>query len=79
MNCKLKYFTARRTVNAVCVRQGSTVARQASDKEKAKDLPTYKDNDFVNDGVIIHIGEEAKAKITKTIQRDIDVSPLRSH
>uniref|UniRef100_A0A671N859 Phosphatidylinositol 5-phosphate 4-kinase type-2 alpha n=1 Tax=Sinocyclocheilus anshuiensis TaxID=1608454 RepID=A0A671N859_9TELE len=38
--------------------KGSTVAREASDKEKAKELPTYKDNDFINDGQKIYIDEE---------------------
>ena len=30
--------------------KGSTVDREASDKEKEKDLPKLKDNDFVKDG-----------------------------
>lgn len=29
--------------------KGSTVDREASEKEKEKELPTYKDNDFVNE------------------------------
>lgn len=56
--------------------QGSTVDRQASEKEKSKDLPTYKDNDFMNDGMDIHIGAEAKDRILLTIQADIDVSSV---
>uniref|UniRef100_A0A8C2ZWN4 Phosphatidylinositol 5-phosphate 4-kinase type-2 alpha n=1 Tax=Cyclopterus lumpus TaxID=8103 RepID=A0A8C2ZWN4_CYCLU len=40
--------------------KGSTVAREASDKEKAKELPTYKDNDFINDGQKICIDGENK-------------------
>ena len=54
--------------------QGSTVARQASDKEKQKELPTYKDNDFINDGVMIHIGKEAKERLEMTLKADVDVS-----
>ena len=56
--------------------QGSTVARQASDKEKAKDLPTYKDKDFMKDGVTINIGDDAKEKLMSTLQADVTVSSL---
>lgn len=54
--------------------KGSTVDREASDKEKEKDLPTYKDNDFVKEGMKIYIGEEAKAKLLETLTADVDVS-----
>ncbi|XP_012538381.1 phosphatidylinositol 5-phosphate 4-kinase type-2 alpha isoform X2 [Monomorium pharaonis] len=52
--------------------KGSTVDREASDKEKEKDLPTYKDNDFVKEGMKIYIGEEAKAKLIETLTADVD-------
>ena len=48
--------------------KGSTVDREASQKEREKDHPTFKDNDFLNDGVKIHIGEEAKEKLMKTLK-----------
>lgn len=54
--------------------KGSTVDREASDKEKEKDLPTYKDNDFVKEGMKIYIGEEAKTKLIETLTADVDVS-----
>ena len=50
------------------------MSRLASDKERAKDLPTYKDNDFLNDHVIIHIAPEAKRDILETLQGDVNVS-----
>ncbi|XP_050448014.1 phosphatidylinositol 5-phosphate 4-kinase type-2 beta isoform X4 [Cataglyphis hispanica] len=52
--------------------KGSTVDREASDKEKEKDLPTYKDNDFVKEGMKIYIGEEAKVKLIETLTADVD-------
>ncbi|XP_015116645.1 phosphatidylinositol 5-phosphate 4-kinase type-2 alpha isoform X1 [Diachasma alloeum] len=52
--------------------KGSTVDREASDKEKEKDLPTYKDNDFVKEGMKIYIGEEAKSKLIETLTADVD-------
>ncbi|XP_023334787.1 phosphatidylinositol 5-phosphate 4-kinase type-2 alpha isoform X2 [Eurytemora carolleeae] len=52
--------------------KGSTVDREASDKEKAKDCPTFKDNDFLNDGIKISIGDEAKDKLMDTLSADVD-------
>ena len=52
--------------------KGSTVDRDASEKEKLKKEPTLKDNDFVKDGVKIIIGEEAKGKLMETINADVD-------
>jgi 1-phosphatidylinositol-5-phosphate 4-kinase len=60
----------------VCFPQGSTVARQASEKERAKDLPKYKDNDFLNDGKQIKVGPEKREKLMKTIQSDAEVMIL---
>lgn len=52
--------------------KGSTVDREASEKERVKDCPTFKDNDFLNDGVKIHIGPEAKAVFMETLEADVD-------
>ncbi|XP_058798724.1 phosphatidylinositol 5-phosphate 4-kinase type-2 alpha isoform X2 [Phymastichus coffea] len=52
--------------------KGSTVDREASDKEKEKDLPTYKDNDFVKEKTKIYIGDEAKSKLIETLNADVD-------
>lgn len=56
--------------------KGSTVDREASDKEKGKDLPTLKDNDFLKDGGRILIGDEAKEKLMETLNADIGVSSI---
>ncbi|GLD54860.1 phosphatidylinositol 5-phosphate 4-kinase type-2 alpha isoform X2 [Lates japonicus] len=89
-------------------RGGSTVAREASDKEKqppppedvpprpksgnvqqrlqtlriatrfycamkhAKELPTYKDNDFINDGQKIYIDEENKKMFLEKLRKDVE-------
>lgn len=52
--------------------KGSTVDREASQKEREKDHPTFKDNDFINDGVKIHIGEEAKSRLMETLEADVE-------
>ena len=53
--------------------KGSTVDREASDREKEKDLPTFKDNDFVKEGMKIYIGDEAKEKLLNTLSHDVEV------
>ncbi|CAJ0922950.1 unnamed protein product [Ranitomeya imitator] len=52
--------------------KGSTVAREASDKEKAKELPTYKDNDFINDGQKICIDEDNKKMFREKLKKDVE-------
>lgn len=54
--------------------KGSTVDREASDKEKEKDLPTLKDNDFVKDGTKVVIGDEAKERLMETLTADVEVT-----
>ena len=43
---------------------------------QAKDLPTYKDNDFVNDGMKLAIGDEAKDKLMDTLTADVEVGRM---
>ncbi|XP_063815770.1 phosphatidylinositol 5-phosphate 4-kinase type-2 beta [Pseudophryne corroboree] len=52
--------------------KGSTVSREASDKEKAKDLPTFKDNDFLNEGQKLRVGEENKKIFLEKLKRDVE-------
>ncbi|CAB0028655.1 unnamed protein product [Trichogramma brassicae] len=52
--------------------KGSTVDREASDKEKEKELPTFKDNDFVKEKMKIYIGDEAKTKLINTLSADVE-------
>ncbi|XP_020903372.1 phosphatidylinositol 5-phosphate 4-kinase type-2 alpha isoform X2 [Exaiptasia diaphana] len=52
--------------------KGSTVDRQASNKEKSKDQPTFKDNDFTKDNVKIVVGDEAKADLVEKVKDDVE-------
>ncbi|XP_053612027.1 phosphatidylinositol 5-phosphate 4-kinase type-2 alpha isoform X1 [Plodia interpunctella] len=52
--------------------KGSTVDREASEKELEKELPTLKDNDFIKQGVRIDIGEAAKDKLLETLTADVE-------
>lgn len=56
--------------------KGSTVDREASDKELEKELPTLKDNDFIKQGVRVDIGEAAKDKLLETLTADVEVIQL---
>lgn len=53
--------------------KGSTVDREASEKELEKDLPTLKDNDFIKQNIKIDMGESAKEKLLETLTADVDV------
>lgn len=65
-------FSNHLTVHRKYDLKGSTVDREASDKEREKELPTLKDNDFVRDGVKIFIGEDAKEKLLETLNVDVE-------
>ena len=41
---------------------------------QAKELPTFKDNDFVNDGAVINVGPEEKEKVMQMLQKDVEVN-----
>lgn len=53
--------------------KGSTIEREASDKELDKSLPTLKDNDFIKQGIKVKIGEVAKQKLNEILTADVDV------
>lgn len=52
--------------------KGSTVDRQASSKEKTKENPTLKDNDFTKDNAKLRIGDEAKKDLLQRIKDDVE-------
>lgn len=57
--------------------QGSLIDRAASDKEKSKDLPTFKDVDLINDDIKINIGELAKEEFMEKLAADVNVCASR--
>ena len=59
-------------VYAVCV-QGSTVEREASEKERAKSSPTLKDVDFINSGAALYVGENDRTKLMNVLTSDTQV------
>uniref|UniRef100_A0A8C5D8B7 1-phosphatidylinositol-5-phosphate 4-kinase n=2 Tax=Gouania willdenowi TaxID=441366 RepID=A0A8C5D8B7_GOUWI len=65
-------FSHRLTVHRKYDLKGSTVSREASDKEKAKGLPTFKDNDFLNEGQKVQIGDDNKKYFLAKLKRDVE-------
>lgn len=52
--------------------KGSTVDRQASTKEKTKENPTFKDNDFTKDNAKLRIGDEVKKDLLQRVKDDVE-------
>ncbi|KAE9553236.1 hypothetical protein FO519_003544 [Halicephalobus sp. NKZ332] len=52
--------------------KGSTVQRQASEKEKTKELPTLKDNDFLEDNDKLMLPADAKEQLMSLLKSDTD-------
>ncbi|KAL7407013.1 hypothetical protein ABVT39_001569 [Epinephelus coioides] len=52
--------------------KGSLVSREASFKEKVKELPTYKDVDFRNNMQKVYVSDEEREKIMDKLNRDIE-------
>ncbi|KAK2862259.1 hypothetical protein Q5P01_001792 [Channa striata] len=52
--------------------KGSLVSREASCKEKVKEVPTYKDTDFRNNMQKVYVSNEEKASIMEKLNRDIE-------
>lgn len=43
---------------------------------QAKELPTYKDNDFINDGQKIYIDGESKKIFLEKLRKDVEVNAM---
>ncbi|CAD7093962.1 unnamed protein product [Hermetia illucens] len=65
-------FSSHLTIHKKFDLKGSTVDREASEKELEKPLPTYKDNDFMKQKIRIQIGEVSKEKLVETLKNDVD-------
>ncbi|XP_062400879.1 phosphatidylinositol 5-phosphate 4-kinase type-2 gamma-like [Sardina pilchardus] len=65
-------FSHRLLVHRKYDLKGSLVSREASDKEKVKELPTYKDVDFRNNMQKVFVSEEQKEKIMEKLNRDVE-------
>ncbi|XP_065897361.1 phosphatidylinositol 5-phosphate 4-kinase type-2 alpha-like [Dysidea avara] len=64
-------FSSRLKMHKKYDLKGSTVARAASNKEKEKSSPTFKDNDFIHINEKVFVGEEQKLKLLKALEADV--------
>ncbi len=71
-NVKVKriYILKKKFMKSI---QGSTVDRNATDKEKLNPCPTLKDNDFLEDKRIIDLGFDQKQTFMERLKRDVNV------
>ncbi|XP_070766633.1 phosphatidylinositol 5-phosphate 4-kinase type-2 gamma isoform X2 [Enoplosus armatus] len=65
-------FSHRLVVHRKYDLKGSLVAREASDKERGKELPTFKDMDFRNNMQKVYVTEEQKEKLMEKLNRDVE-------
>uniref|UniRef100_A0A4W5KJ88 Phosphatidylinositol 5-phosphate 4-kinase type-2 gamma n=1 Tax=Hucho hucho TaxID=62062 RepID=A0A4W5KJ88_9TELE len=65
-------FSHRLNVHRKYDLKGSLVSREASLKEKEKELPTYKDVDFRNNMQKVYVSEEEKERIMDKLNRDVE-------
>ncbi|XP_078545095.1 phosphatidylinositol 5-phosphate 4-kinase type-2 gamma [Lissotriton helveticus] len=65
-------FSHRLIVHKKYDLKGSLVSREASDKEKVKELPTLKDMDFLNTSQKVYVTEEQKKAFMEKLKRDVE-------
>uniref|UniRef100_A0A672I9Q1 Phosphatidylinositol 5-phosphate 4-kinase type-2 gamma n=1 Tax=Salarias fasciatus TaxID=181472 RepID=A0A672I9Q1_SALFA len=65
-------FSHRLLVHRKYDLKGSLVAREASDKERGKELPTFKDVDFRNNMQKVYVSDEQKEKFMEKLNRDVE-------
>ncbi|XP_064330337.1 phosphatidylinositol 5-phosphate 4-kinase type-2 gamma [Phalacrocorax carbo] len=65
-------FSHRLPVHRKYDLKGSLVSREASDKEKGKDLPTLKDMDFLNKNEKVYVAEEDQRDFMEKLKRDVE-------
>ena len=53
--------------------QGSTVEREAGEKERAKVSPTLKDVNFINSGMALYVCENDWIKLSSILKSDTQV------
>uniref|UniRef100_A0A667YYL6 Phosphatidylinositol 5-phosphate 4-kinase type-2 gamma n=1 Tax=Myripristis murdjan TaxID=586833 RepID=A0A667YYL6_9TELE len=65
-------FSHRLVVHRKYDLKGSLVSREASDKERGKELPTFKDMDFRNNMQKVYVSEEQKEKFMEKLNKDVE-------
>lgn len=63
-------FSSRLPIHKKYDLKGSNPDREASEKERVKDLPCFKDNDFIKDGAKLFLDSNNKDKLIQTLEAD---------
>lgn len=63
-------FNSRLPIHKKYDLKGSNLDREASEKERGKDLPCFKDNDFIKDGAKLYLDLDSKNKLISTLEAD---------
>lgn len=63
-------FNSRLPIHKKYDLKGSNPDREASEKERGKDLPCFKDNDFIKDGAKLYLDLVNKNKLISTLEAD---------
>lgn len=63
-------FSSRLPIHKKYDLKGSNPDREASEKERVKDLPCFKDNDFIKDGAKLFLDSNNKDKLIRTLEAD---------
>lgn len=63
-------FSSRLPIHKKYDLKGSNTDREASEEERGKDLPCFKDNDFIRDGVKLYLESDNYEKLFKTLDAD---------
>lgn len=61
------------TVSCRCHADGADLCLSSSSPFQAKELPTLKDNDFLNEGQKLQIGDDNKKYFLEKLKRDVEV------
>uniref|UniRef100_A0A1A7WVK4 Phosphatidylinositol 5-phosphate 4-kinase type-2 gamma n=1 Tax=Iconisemion striatum TaxID=60296 RepID=A0A1A7WVK4_9TELE len=65
-------FSHRLPVHRKYNLKGSLLSREASFKEKVKELPSHKDADFMNNMQKVYVSDEEKGKMMEKLSRDLE-------
>lgn len=63
-------FSSRLPVHKKYDLKGLNLDREASEKERGKDLPCFKDNDFIRDGTKLYLDSYTKTRLIDTLEAD---------
>lgn len=65
-------FSLNKTIHKKYDLKGSRIDREATEAEKSKDLPTFKDNDFTRDSIKVIVNADKKTDLFDKMRKDVE-------